>query len=188
MSGLAGTLGDLVDIKVERPLRRRVELELQLRLLARLAQRRRLERLVARLDVAARLQKPPELRVLDETNPRARFVDDESRSGEVRARLVARERPLQLARRVAASRSGRPPLARRPRRNHVGARRASLVLERLEHVQSRSTPGREDRGKEAGDDRGDHEDDQRAPGDRDREGAESLADEQRQPDPERDTE
>ena len=86
---LARLVRDLVDVEVERPWRRRMELDLERRLLARLAQRCRLERGVALLDVSARLQQPPELRVLDEARALAGLVDHERRRREVRARLVA---------------------------------------------------------------------------------------------------
>jgi len=48
--------------------------------------------------VAAGLQQPIELDVLDEARPRAALVDDECRGREVCAWLVARERLSQLVR------------------------------------------------------------------------------------------
>ena len=72
---LAGALRDLVDVDVERPRRGGVQLDLEGGLLARLAQRCSLEREVGRLDVAARLQQPAELHVLDEARPESGLVD-----------------------------------------------------------------------------------------------------------------
>src|SRR5581483_11629048 len=95
--GLPGALGDQVDVEIERARRGRMRLEPQRRLLECLAQRRGLERDVGGLDVPAGLQQPAQLRVRDETRTRAAVVDDERRSGEVRARLIARCRPLELS-------------------------------------------------------------------------------------------
>ena len=96
MSRLARAVRDLVDVDVERARSGGMQLHLEGRLLARLANRRRLERDVVGLDVAAGLQKAAELRVLDETGAHARLVDHEGRRGEVRGRLVARHRLGEL--------------------------------------------------------------------------------------------
>src|SRR4051812_27209711 len=90
--GLTRAFRDLVDVEVERPRSRTVQPHLEGRLLARLPQCRRLERDVARLDVAAGLQQPLQPDVLDQARTRATLVDDEGRGCEVRLRLVARER------------------------------------------------------------------------------------------------
>src|SRR5207245_4521547 len=64
---------------------------LELGLLTRLAERRRLERLVGLLEMPARLQQPAQLRVLDQATTFVLSVDDEGGRGEVRRRLVPRE-------------------------------------------------------------------------------------------------
>ncbi len=95
---LSRTPGDLMDVEVERPRRRRMKLHLEPGLLVRLAHRRGFERDIARLEMAPRLQQPPELRVLDEAGANARFVDHEGGCGEMRAGLVPRQRLRELLR------------------------------------------------------------------------------------------
>src|SRR4051812_4766530 len=90
--------GNLVDVEVERPRRSRMEVESEARLLGRLPESRRFDRLVDRLDVPAGLEQTSELGMLDEARTRAVCVDDERRRGEVRTRLVAGHRLLELDR------------------------------------------------------------------------------------------
>ncbi len=61
---LTRPFGDPVDVEVERPRCGRVQRQLELGLLARLAQSGCFDRLVVVLDVAARLQEPSELLVV----------------------------------------------------------------------------------------------------------------------------
>src|SRR5205814_1459854 len=90
-------LRDPVDVEVERPRRAGVQRQLERGLFPCFAQRRRLERLVRLLEVSARLQQPAELHVLDQAGADAFLVDDEGGRGEVRGRLVSRERLRELA-------------------------------------------------------------------------------------------
>jgi len=100
---LAGPLGDLVDVEIERARCGRVQRDGECGLLVCLPQCSGLEREVRRLDVAARLQQTVELDVLYEARARACLVDDECRGSEVRARLSARERVVELVREVTRS-------------------------------------------------------------------------------------
>ena len=93
---LSGPVRDLVDVHVERARRGRMQVDVEGGLLASLADRCRLERVVCWLDMTARLQQPTELRVRDETGMNASFVDHVCRGGEVRGRLVTRHRVGEL--------------------------------------------------------------------------------------------
>jgi hypothetical protein len=94
--GLVAERRDLVDVDVERPRRERVQPHVEPGLLTRLAQRGLGRALVVGLDMSSRLKPPPELHVVDEAGALARRVDDAGRSREVRVRLRARERLLEL--------------------------------------------------------------------------------------------
>ena len=167
---LAGPLRDLVDVEVERPRRRRVQLHLERGLLACFADRRGLERDVGGLDVTARLQEAAELHMLDEAGASALLVDHEGRRSEVSGRLVAGQRlrellgepkhgaPVRLLTRVAGDVRLQQPYERLPPvHSYCSACRTFSRAARRAGKIAASMPD---------DDRHDREDDQRGDGQR----------------------